>query len=39
MGNTHPFVSTLKGIRKAAKETADELPVVADNGEPRKKSN
>ena len=31
-GNTHPFVSTLKSIRRAAKQAAQHLPVVADNG-------
>jgi hypothetical protein len=36
MGNNHPFVPTLKSIRRAAKQTAHELPVVADNGGPRK---
>ena len=35
-GNTHPFVCTLKSIRRSAKEAAQELPVVADNGGPRK---
>ena len=35
-GNAHPFVSTLKDIRKAAKEAAQALPVVADNGGPRR---
>lgn len=35
--NTHPFVPTLKAIRKAAKDAADALPVVVDNGGPRKK--
>jgi GIY-YIG catalytic domain len=32
MGNTHPFMSTLRRIRKAAKEVAQGLPVVGDNG-------
>ena len=35
-GNTHPFVCTLKSIRRSAKEAAQELPVVADKGGPRK---
>ena len=35
-GNDHPFVSTLKGIRKAAKDVAHRLPVVVDNGGPRR---
>jgi len=38
-GNTHPFVSTLKSIRTAAKQAALGLPVVVDNGGPRKVSN
>jgi hypothetical protein len=38
-GNTDPFVSTLKSIRRAAKEAAQRLPVVTDNGGPRRKSN
>ena len=38
-GNTHPFVFTLRSIRKAAKKAAQALPVVADNGGPRRKSN
>ena len=36
-GNDHPFVSTLKGIRKAAKDAANRLPVVVDNGGPRRR--
>jgi hypothetical protein len=35
-GNAHPFVPTLKGIRRAAKQAAQALPVVADSGGPRK---
>ena len=35
-GNTHPFVSTLKSIRSAAKQAAQRLPVVTDNGGPRR---
>ena len=38
-GNTHPFVPTLKGIRNAAKQAARRLPVVVDNGGPRRTSN
>jgi hypothetical protein len=34
--NTHPFMSTLKPIRKAAKDAPHVLPVVVDNGGPRK---
>ena len=36
-GNSHPFVPTLKSIRRAAKQAAEALPVVADNGGPRRK--
>jgi hypothetical protein len=38
MGNAHPFASALRGIRKAAKQEAGDLPVVADNGGPRRLS-
>ncbi len=38
MGNAHPFASALKTIRKAAKQAAHDLPVVADNGGPRRLS-
>jgi len=37
-GNNHPFVPTLRGIRRAAKEVALILPVVTDNGGPRRPS-
>lgn len=36
--NTHRFVSTLKTVRKAAKDAAGLLPVVVDNGGPRKRT-
>jgi hypothetical protein len=36
MGNAHSFVRTLKNIRGAAKEAAQRLPVVVDNGGPRR---
>jgi hypothetical protein len=39
MGNSHSFVPTLKNIRRTARKAAFELPVVADNGGPRKRSN
>ena len=39
MGNVHPFVSTLKAIRGAAKEAAERLPVVSDSGGSRRASN
>jgi len=35
-GNTHQFVSALKGIRRAAKQAARALPVVVDSGGARK---
>src|SRR5262249_3088837 len=34
MGNAHPFVPTLRDIRRASKKIAHGLPVVADNGGP-----
>ena len=39
-----PFQSSsgecrLKGVRRAAKQAAQKMPVVADNGGPRKASN
>jgi GIY-YIG catalytic domain len=37
-GNAHPFVSTLKGIRSAARQSAQRLPVVTDSGGPRRRS-
>jgi GIY-YIG catalytic domain len=35
-GNDHPFVSTLKGIRRPAKQAAWALPMVVDKGGARK---
>jgi hypothetical protein len=34
--NAHPFVSTLKSVRRAAKEAAEMLDVIVDNGGPRR---
>jgi hypothetical protein len=38
-GNSHAFIYTLKDVRRAAKQAAQDLPVVADNGGPRRRSN
>jgi hypothetical protein len=37
-GNTHPFVPILQQVRKAAKARARMLPIVDDNGGPRRSS-
>jgi hypothetical protein len=34
--NRHPFVAILKAVRHAAKAQARALPIVSDNGGPRK---
>jgi hypothetical protein len=36
-GNKHPFVPMLQQIRKKAKERAKILPIVEDNGGPRRR--
>ncbi len=35
-GNRHPFVPTLKRIRREAKQRAKAMPVVEDNGGARR---
>ena len=37
-GNNHPFVPTLRGSRRAAKQAALILPIVTDNGGARRPS-